>query len=215
VLELLARHKEGVLALLRGGNEEWSAEDWQAFHDERAAIVEVDGAMPERMWAAELAVLMAFTPGQRIADPVQAAQFFAAEALRLLDKARAEAGGAARVMDEYRRRGAGARSAGIVPPPSPPTTPSAPSSPRCGRHLRHFALQELEKAVARVANLTPGQHHGILHKECFLIGRFLAMGALKPGEIADNLIQAALSAGLPEQEVGDTVWNALRARGVK
>ncbi|MFZ5690216.1 MAG: hypothetical protein ACOY5F_03070 [Pseudomonadota bacterium] len=46
VLDLLSRHKAGVLALLRTGNDGWSGEDWRAFFDERAAIAAFDGGLP-------------------------------------------------------------------------------------------------------------------------------------------------------------------------
>ncbi len=44
--ELVARirsHKAEVAALVRRENEDWSAEDWRAFFDERAGIAEFDG----------------------------------------------------------------------------------------------------------------------------------------------------------------------------
>ena len=43
VLEAIRRHKEGIVALLAPDHVAWSAEDWQAFFDERAGIAEVDG----------------------------------------------------------------------------------------------------------------------------------------------------------------------------
>ena len=46
VLDLLARHKTGVVALLRTGRDGWSGEDWRAFFDERAGIAEFDGGLP-------------------------------------------------------------------------------------------------------------------------------------------------------------------------
>ncbi len=46
VLDLLSRHKAGVIALLRTGSDGWSGEDWRAFFDERAAIAEFDGGQP-------------------------------------------------------------------------------------------------------------------------------------------------------------------------
>lgn len=46
VLELLARHKAQVIALLRPGRDGWSGEDWRAFFDERAGIAEFDGGLP-------------------------------------------------------------------------------------------------------------------------------------------------------------------------
>ena len=46
VLDLLSRHKAGIVALLQPGRDGWSAEDWQVFFDERAAIAEFDGGLP-------------------------------------------------------------------------------------------------------------------------------------------------------------------------
>ena len=43
ILDLLSRHKPGIVRLLRPAIDGWSAEDWQAFFDERAGIVEHDG----------------------------------------------------------------------------------------------------------------------------------------------------------------------------
>ena len=46
VLDLLARHKAGIIALLRPANDGWAGEDWRAFFDERAGIAEFDGGLP-------------------------------------------------------------------------------------------------------------------------------------------------------------------------
>ena len=46
VLDALSRHKAGIVALLRPAEDGWSAEDWQAFFDERAGIAEFDGGLP-------------------------------------------------------------------------------------------------------------------------------------------------------------------------
>jgi hypothetical protein len=46
VLDLLLLHKTDILSLLRPANDGWSAEDWQVFFDERAAIAEFDGGLP-------------------------------------------------------------------------------------------------------------------------------------------------------------------------
>ena len=46
VLDLLARHKADIVALLRPANDGWSGEDWLAFFDERAGIAEFDGGLP-------------------------------------------------------------------------------------------------------------------------------------------------------------------------
>ncbi len=46
VLDLLARHKTGIVRLLRPGGDGWSIEAWQAYFDERAGIAEFDGSLP-------------------------------------------------------------------------------------------------------------------------------------------------------------------------
>ena len=45
VLDALSRHKAEIVALLRPGRDGWSAEDWQAYFDERAGIAEFDGGL--------------------------------------------------------------------------------------------------------------------------------------------------------------------------
>ena len=46
ILDLLSRHKPGVVVLLRPGRDGWSAEDWQVFFAERDGIAEADGGLP-------------------------------------------------------------------------------------------------------------------------------------------------------------------------
>ena len=46
VLDLLSSNKSGIVALLQPGRDGWSAEDWQVFFDERAAIAELDSGLP-------------------------------------------------------------------------------------------------------------------------------------------------------------------------
>jgi hypothetical protein len=48
LLELLSRHKGSILALLRSGNDDRSAEGWQALFDERAGFAEFDGCLPRK-----------------------------------------------------------------------------------------------------------------------------------------------------------------------
>jgi hypothetical protein len=42
----ISQNKNAVLKSLRAVDGRWSAEDWQAFFDERAAIAEFDGGLP-------------------------------------------------------------------------------------------------------------------------------------------------------------------------
>jgi hypothetical protein len=46
VLDLVSRHKAGIVTLLRLADDVWSAEDWQVFFGERAGIAEFDGRLP-------------------------------------------------------------------------------------------------------------------------------------------------------------------------
>jgi hypothetical protein len=46
IMDLLSRHKPGIVALLRPGRDGWSPEEWQVFFDERARIAEFDGGLP-------------------------------------------------------------------------------------------------------------------------------------------------------------------------
>jgi hypothetical protein len=48
VVDLLSRHKAGIVALLRPVRVGWSAEDWRAFFDERAGVAEFDADLPRR-----------------------------------------------------------------------------------------------------------------------------------------------------------------------
>ena len=45
VLDALSRNKVGIVALLRPGDDGWSAEDWHAYFGERAGIIEFDGGL--------------------------------------------------------------------------------------------------------------------------------------------------------------------------
>ena len=45
IVEVLSQHKAEIVAVLRPGRDGWSAEDWQAFFDERAGIMEFDGRL--------------------------------------------------------------------------------------------------------------------------------------------------------------------------
>jgi hypothetical protein len=46
VLDALSRHKAEIVALLRPAEDDWSAEEWQVFFEERAGIAEFDGGLP-------------------------------------------------------------------------------------------------------------------------------------------------------------------------
>jgi hypothetical protein len=49
VIDLLSRNKPALVALLRRGRDSWTAQDWQAFFDERTPIAEFDGGLPRQV----------------------------------------------------------------------------------------------------------------------------------------------------------------------
>lgn len=53
VLEALKCHKAGIVALLAADHDSWSAEDWQAYFEERAGIAEFDGRQSREQAEAE------------------------------------------------------------------------------------------------------------------------------------------------------------------
>ena len=71
------------MALLRPGQDGWSAEDWQAFFDERAGIAEFDGGLPRAEAEAQRLRLLR----RRMAEPQSRA--LAARALSRLRRTRA------------------------------------------------------------------------------------------------------------------------------
>jgi hypothetical protein len=46
VLDALLHHKAEIIVLLRADKDNWSAEDWRSYFDERAGIAEFDGGLP-------------------------------------------------------------------------------------------------------------------------------------------------------------------------
>jgi hypothetical protein len=46
VLDALSRHKSEIVSFLQTDRSGWSAQDWRAFFDERAAIAGFDGGLP-------------------------------------------------------------------------------------------------------------------------------------------------------------------------
>jgi hypothetical protein len=46
MLDELSRYKAEIVALMRQESQRWSTEDWRAFFDERAGIIEFDSGLP-------------------------------------------------------------------------------------------------------------------------------------------------------------------------
>jgi hypothetical protein len=46
IVDALSRYKAAIVALLRPASDEWTAEDWLDFYEERAGVAEFDGNVP-------------------------------------------------------------------------------------------------------------------------------------------------------------------------
>ena len=46
VLEAIRHHKADIVALLTASEDDWTAEDWRAFFEERVGIAQFDGGLP-------------------------------------------------------------------------------------------------------------------------------------------------------------------------
>ena len=73
----------------------------------------------------------------------------------------------------------------------------------------------LEGAVRAVRSAPEGTRNVTLNAEAFGIGQLVALGALHEGEAEDELVSAAVSAGLFETEARRTVRSAFRGGATK
>jgi hypothetical protein len=87
----------------------------------------------------------------------------------------------------------------------------APSPPRpVVRHRSRYAEAALESATATVRTTPEGKRNETLNREAFGIGQLVAAGAINAGDAEDELVDAAMSAGLPESEARRTTLGALK-----
>ncbi len=86
-----------------------------------------------------------------------------------------------------------------------------PASPRLPlRTPSRYAAAALEDAASTVRSTPEGARNVTLNAEAFGIGQLVAAGALDEGHAEDELVAAALSAGLSETEARGTVRSAFR-----
>ena len=75
-----------------------------------------------------------------------------------------------------------------------------------------YALAALRHEVDRVRSAPEGTRNATLNKASFAVARFVLTGHLAPREAAASLLEAAISAGLSEDEATRTIESAFRAR---
>ena len=76
VLDAIRRYKSGIIALLATANDDWRAEDWQAFFDERAGVAEFDGGLCQaeaEAQAFECCIVEWLNRNQQTSEPGQCA----------------------------------------------------------------------------------------------------------------------------------------------
>ena len=91
----------------------------------------------------------------------------------------------------------------------PISAPWTPPPSMTGDKARNYAAAALRAAIVRVAGAGDGGRNVTLNAETFGLSRFIASGALSPGEIAGAMAHAGLAAGLAAHEVQNTIASAL------
>ena len=76
---------------------------------------------------------------------------------------------------------------------------------------RAYALAALRAETERVASARPGTRNVTLNRAAFSLGQLVAAGMLLPIPVITSLIDAAMQAGLPEDEAARTVRSGMKA----
>jgi Bifunctional DNA primase/polymerase, N-terminal len=91
----------------------------------------------------------------------------------------------------------------------PPTVP-APRLPVTDTGQgRAYAIAALRAETTRVAGAVPGTRNDTLNRAAFSLGQLVAAGLLLPIPVITSLIDAAMHAGLPEEEAIRTVRSGM------
>ena len=94
-----------------------------------------------------------------------------------------------------------------VPPPVP--LQRLPVGDRA--EVRAYALAALRGETERVAAARPGTRNVTLNRAAFSLGQLVAAGLIPPLPVITSLIDAAMHAGLPEEEAVRTVRSGMTA----
>jgi hypothetical protein len=98
----------------------------------------------------------------------------------------------------------------VAEPPAP--SPAGPSQwvtaddPAQGRE---YAMAALRAETSRVAAAVPGTRNDTLNRAAFSLGQLVTAGLLPPIPVITSLIDAAMHAGLPEEEAVRTVRSGM------
>jgi hypothetical protein len=80
---------------------------------------------------------------------------------------------------------------------------------------RAYAMAALRAETSRVAAAVPGTRNDVLNRAAFSLGQLVAAGLLPPIPVITSLIDAAMHAGLPEEEAIRTVRSGMAGGGRK
>jgi hypothetical protein len=80
---------------------------------------------------------------------------------------------------------------------------------------RAYAMAALRAETSRVAAAVPGTRNDMLNRAAFSLGQLVAAGLLPPIPVITSLIDAAMHAGLPEEEAIRTVRSGMAGGGRK
>ena len=98
----------------------------------------------------------------------------------------------------------------VAEPPAP--APAAPAQWVAAGDIaqgRAYALAALRAETSRVAAAVPGTRNDTLNRAAFSLGQLVTAGLLPPIPVITSLIDAAMHAGLPEEEAIRTVRSGM------
>ena len=95
---------------------------------------------------------------------------------------------------------------GGLPEPQPRQVPRLPAAA-----INGAAPAAVEGVLRKVRAAAEGERNSLLNWGAFTLGRRVAAGTLDAGEVAQQLRDAALDAGLEESEVDGTIRSGLDA----
>jgi hypothetical protein len=98
----------------------------------------------------------------------------------------------------------------VAEPPAPaPAGPSQWVTADDPAQGREYAMAALRAETSRVAAAVPGTRNDTLNRAAFSLGQLVTAGLLPPIPVITSLIDAAMHAGLPEEEAVRTVRSGM------
>ncbi|MGH3297144.1 MAG: bifunctional DNA primase/polymerase, partial [Trebonia sp.] len=97
----------------------------------------------------------------------------------------------------------------VAEPPAPPLVPAQWVPAGDPAQGRAYAIAALRAETSRVAAAVPGTRNDTLNRAAFSLGQLVTAGLLPPIPVITSLIDAAMHAGLPEEEAIRTVRSGM------